>query len=106
MADSVVLGRPITGPAGRDAVHVAVAPMTAGHVLWPGNDVGLGADGRVYLARDGVEPIGIVDPFLREQVQEGQRFWLCLYPNTITGLRHVWTHPAFATKVPVVKEKL
>jgi hypothetical protein len=83
--------------ARRDAVHVAVAPMVAAERLLPGQHVGLLEDGRAGVAE---ELIGIVDPFLTEAVRPGQRFWLFLYPETITSLRHVWTHPAFTVKVP------
>src|SRR5262249_51543452 len=83
--------------ARRDAVHIAVAPVVAAAQLLPGQHVGLLGDGRAD-AND--QPIGIVDPFLAEAVLPGQRFWLFLYPGTITSLRHVWTHPAFTVKAP------
>ena len=80
----------------RDAIHIAVAPVTAMERLNPGQRVRLTDGGQ----QDGVvatdyDAIGIVDPFLLEPVDRGQRFWLFLNPNTITGLRHIWTHPAF-----------
>lgn len=81
---------------GRDAVHVAViAVKSAGHT-WPGADVGiqLAADG--YIASRNLTPhVGIVDPFIKGDVNEGDRFWLYLYPRTITSLAHAWSHPAF-----------
>lgn len=82
----------------RDAVHFALAPVEADHLLIPGQRVGLGVNGR---ATTGVKDlIGIVDPFFKDLILEGQKFWLFLYPNTITGLRHVWQHPAFQAKIP------
>ena len=47
-----------------------------------------------------------MDPFLSDPVQPGQRYWLCLYPQTVTTLRHVWTHPAFADEqIPAPKRR-
>jgi hypothetical protein len=81
---------------GRDAVHVAVVSAVAGEKLSPGQDVSLIADtkGEGRAAPRG-KTIGIVDPFLKADLQPDQRFWLFLYPRTITGLRHVWSHPDF-----------
>jgi hypothetical protein len=87
------IGKLIAGEAGRDAVHVAIAPTTAPCDLRPGQHV----DRHGNPEGPGVVPVGIVDPFLREPVQAGQKFWLFLYPNTVTSLRHEWTHPAFPT---------
>jgi hypothetical protein len=85
---------------GRDAVHVAVIVRTATGKLFPGQDVT--QDG----TREGRgEPVGIVDPFLKAPVQPGQRYWLFLYPRTITGLSHVWTHPAFDDVQPIAPAK-
>ena len=89
--ENLKLGEIIQEDRHRDAIHVAIAPVIAAARLSPGQHIGI-VDG-------GVGPtdknIGIVDPFLRQQVSRGQRFWMFLYPNTITSLRHEWTHPAF-----------
>ena len=72
----------------RDAVHVAIVAVKAARDLMPGDHVSI--DG----SRQG-KKIGIVDPFRDGIIKEGELFWLCLYPNTITGMRHHWTHPLF-----------
>jgi hypothetical protein len=100
------LGTIIDGDAGRDAIHLAVEPVMAGEDLYPGENIGL-IDGK---ARSGVSKLlGIVDPFLKEKVKEGQLFWLIVYPRQITSLRHVWSHPDFpeetATASRITKAK-
>ena len=94
------------GDRRRDAIHIAVAPVTAADRLAPGQHVGLVQEGNVELVGPCDRPIGAVDPFLAAEVEPGQRFWLFLYPGTITSLRHVWTHPAFSAAAAAVKEKL
>lgn len=94
------------GDRRRDAVHVPVAAVTAAVRLTPGQHVGLALEGNVELVGPCDVPIGIVDPFLTKDVQAGERFWLFLYPGSISGLRHVWTHPAFTAAASRVMEKL
>lgn len=99
MSEQIIpnLGELAAEDAWRDAIHVAVAPVVAASELQPGQHVGVLEDGRA----DAIEKtIGIVDPFLTEPVHPGERFWLLTYPNTITSLRHVWTHPAFRIRIP------
>lgn len=83
---------------GRDAVHVAVISAVANERLFAGQEVGFdrmpNATSEGSASTKGTH-LGIVDPFLKVPVQPGQRFWLYLYPRTITGLNHQWTHPAF-----------
>ena len=78
-----------------DAVHVAVAAVEAKETLKPGDHVNLSADGKAV--KHG-KSIGIVDPFLKRTVLKGDRFWLYVYPGSITSLEHKWTHPAFSEK--------
>lgn len=91
----VKLGQIIDGSMQRDAVHIAIAPVVATQVLKPGQDIGFVEIGDTQRVGVASTPIGIVDPFLKQEVQAGQQFWMFLYPNTILGLRHDWTHPAF-----------
>jgi len=85
----------------RDAIHLAVEPAIAAHSLRPGEHVGF-VEGGVGICD---APVGIVDPFLKSEVRKGERFWLVVYPRTITSLRHVWTHPAFEEEATKQQKK-
>lgn len=104
MSDKLNIGQIIEGEAERDATHIALAPVVAGKRLSPGAHIGFRPDGRAYDTKD-VEFIGVVDPFLTRDVTHLQKFWMFLYPGTIKGLRHEWSHPAFnpsgSPKTPV-----
>ncbi len=89
----------LPGPtAKRDAIHIAVAPVVAGEKLKPGDRVKFAGDDGVTVAKAGAMDtvIGIIDPFLSAMpIKKGTRCYILLMPNTITSLRHEWTHPAF-----------
>lgn len=90
--EPVKVGRLAEPGQERDAIHIAVIPIKAAHMLRPGEPVSIVQPG---FAGIGPDPIGIVDPFLQAVVKSGEIFWLFLRPNTITGMRHHWRHPAF-----------
>jgi hypothetical protein len=88
---TLTLGTIITEEMARDAVHVAVENVAASETFRPGQHVSV-KDGIAYPACNG-KPVGVVDPFLSSLVEAGERFWLFVYPRTITSLRHIWQHP-------------
>jgi hypothetical protein len=90
------LGELITEAGARDAIHVALAPVTANERLTPGQHIGFVREHNTDLVGVSSSPLGIVDPFLERSVERGQRFYMVLYPNTVTGMKHQWEHPAFA----------
>jgi hypothetical protein len=88
------LGTIIGDDEKRDAIHLAVEPVKAAEELFPGDHVAFNEDGLAVKVEVG-KGVGIVDPFLEDIVEEGQRFWLVVYPRQISSLRHVWEHPKF-----------
>ena len=92
MAQSVNLGETPNAKNIRDALHIAVISLPAGEFLEPGDPV------RVYngmvVGCDKEESIGVCDPFIG-YVSKGGLVWVCLNPNTVTSVQHVWEHPSF-----------
>lgn len=105
---SINIGSIILDEADRDAIHIAIFPLTAIERLCRGYYVKLAVSKfEAIRCTDRHDAIGIVDPFLEcEHVEKGERFWCFLFPNSITGLRHHWTHPAFDTGPDVHKKWL
>jgi len=103
-----LLGKKLSGGEGRDAVHVAVCPVFSDGFLRAGERVKFvpGSTERVTSWDYAGEVIGVIDPFLEGYVSQGERCWLFLLPNSITGLRHVWTHPAFPDQAQPTADKL
>lgn len=92
MSDTKV-GQLIDETALRDAIHMAIAPVISGGNYRPGEHVGFMPDGRIGIRAE--KKIGIIDPFLENGVSAGERCYIFLYPQTVTGMRHHWAHPAF-----------
>jgi hypothetical protein len=112
MSTEITVGHLLEETARRDAIHFALAPVVADTRLFPCQEIGFvdGSTEKVCAALPTVESVkalGIVDPFLKVGVQPGQRFWMFLFPNTVTGMRHQWEHPAFteAKENPPKKRK-
>jgi hypothetical protein len=104
MSDTLKIGQIIETEQHRDAIHIAVAPVTAGRTLLPGLHVGFATEGDTETVTDAAEKlIGICDPFLSRKIEKGERFWMLLYPGSITSLRHDWTHPSFAKEAVAPK---
>lgn len=94
------LTNPIQPNAVRDAIHIAIAPVIANEGLKPGEHVGFVSGSTTHMERSD-SPIGIVNPF-GKRVVKGESFYVCLYPDTVTDMKHHWSHPAFngPTKSP------
>lgn len=101
MAEHTIVGELISAGAERDAIHIAVAPVVATAFIDPGAHIGFTGENTLEVGPCEVAmSVGIVDPFLTKPVRPGDRFWMFLHPNTITSLRHNWTHPAFGGSPP------
>lgn len=93
------LTRPPEPGAERDAIHVAVLPVIAGEGMYRNGKVRLADCGTAYRGEYN-DCIGVVNPFRDGRVEKGDRFWLFLTPNTVTGMRHHWKHPVVDREIP------
>ena len=103
----IKLGELVTEEVERDAIHIALVPVRATETLRPGQHIGLQPGSELFVGKGFKPHIGIVDPFLKKSVKKDDIFYMCLYQNTVTGMRHHWLHPSFseAPKAEAIKTK-
>ena len=82
----------------RDAIHLAVEQVIASERLYPGQHIIINEKGEALGVNPGAG-LGVVDPFLLNVVDKGDRFWFVMYPRQVHSLRHVWSHPAFPDEI-------
>lgn len=83
----------------RDATHVPIIPVIADQPLHPGQKVKLyrGVNNQ-FFAKDAYPDnttMGVVDPFIVGTLNEGDKFYCWIKPNTVKDLWHEWKHSFF-----------
>lgn len=96
LMSDIKLGELVTEEVERDAIHIAIVPVRATETLRPGQHIGLQPGSELFVGKSFKPHIGIVDPFLKKPVKKDDIFYMCLYQNTVTGMRHHWLHPSFS----------
>lgn len=88
------IGTLLKGIEQRDAIHIAILPAMAVEDLSPGDAVRIVHGTKDQIRRVPMEDsTGVVDPFLNTWITKGSWVWVFLHPNSITSIRHEWTHP-------------
>ena len=93
MMQPTVLGTVPDEGMGRDAIHIAVLPARAQARLYPGQFVQIGKGNGEYVVGPANTGHGIIDPFLKHAVTDGDLVWVLLLPGTVQDMRHHWSHP-------------
>lgn len=104
MSDNSILKREPNEFDTRDAVHIAICPAIAWAKLKPGQHVGF-MDKAKNTWGPSTKNLGVVSPFLTKDLARDEKFWVLLYPDTISSLRHVWSHTEFPEEIPAQKVK-
>lgn len=91
---TATLGTIHTKDEGRDAIHLGVYQVELGAAAQRGAYLAV-QDGKAFPVLKKEKAVGILDPFLHNDADMGDKVWLVLFPGMITSLRHVWEHPAF-----------
>lgn len=79
----------------RDAIHIPVVQVICDEDhLDAGQRIALRA-GTDLAYKEEYRSTGVVDPYLDGSLMRGDKFWMFLFPGTVTGMVHQWKHPEF-----------
>jgi hypothetical protein len=86
----------------RDAIHVAVVLVVAKEPLKAGQRISISDTsyhsgdylGSAFSTETSGRYHGVVSPFIDPDttLTKGDVFWMIMKPNTVTDLRHAWSH--------------
>lgn len=84
----------------RDAIHVPIMEIISAGILTPGQKICI-INGLAFpwIFNNHLPMVGVVDPYIMDDVQSGDKFYLFLKPESTTKLWHNWIHPLVDKKV-------
>lgn len=85
----------------KDAVHIAIVSLRAGKPLKRAGYFKMNENGEA-IPSSKKESIGVVDPFLEDNICTGDNFWGVINMYDIPNVRHDWTHPTQSFEAPTI----
>jgi hypothetical protein len=82
----------------KDAIHTPIVSVRAAEFIEPGEWCSLNEHNEAVSSNH--KGLGVADPFLTKGIRTGEYFWLCVNPQKVGNVSHMWDHDKEKFEVP------